>query len=79
MKQSGDGLPLTPADVLNCTAILQAIAHHTSMRKMKPSDAALLARLKKQLAKPRLSKSVRENGTKKCVPARLVDADLERT
>jgi hypothetical protein len=33
--------------------------------KLKPSDAALLARLKKQLAKPCLSKPVRGNGRRK--------------
>jgi hypothetical protein len=34
-------------------------------KKEKESDASLLARLKKELAKPKLSKSVREKATKK--------------
>jgi len=33
--------------------------------KKKKSDAALLARLKRELAKPHLTKSVREKATKK--------------
>jgi len=34
-------------------------------KKERESDAALLARLRKELAKPHLTKSVRENATKK--------------
>ena len=34
-------------------------------KKEKESTAALLARLRKELAKPKLSKSVREKATKK--------------
>jgi hypothetical protein len=34
-------------------------------RKKRKSDAAVLARLRKELAKPCLAKSVRENATKK--------------
>jgi CRP/FNR family cyclic AMP-dependent transcriptional regulator len=36
-----------------------------SKKKEKESDAAVLARLRKELAKPHLTKSVRENATKK--------------
>ena len=34
-------------------------------KKERESDAAALARLRKELAKPHLTKSVRENATKK--------------
>jgi hypothetical protein len=34
-------------------------------KKERESDAAVLARLKKELAKPLLTKSVRENATEK--------------
>ncbi len=34
-------------------------------KKARESDAAVLARLRKELAKPNLTKSVRENATKK--------------
>jgi hypothetical protein len=38
---------------------------NVAKKKKRESDAAILARLRKELAKPCLAKSVRENATKK--------------